>query len=71
MYMMAVRESSLPEDVRRDHRTVPEDLRKFKEAEDRGDLRTGVDAASHLRRIHAFFKLFSRGKLFGGNRHWD
>src|SRR6186713_1990295 len=43
---------------------------KFKEAEDRGDLRTGVDAALAFTAAYMqFFNYFLVEKLFGGNRH--
>ncbi|MEO8042281.1 MAG: TetR/AcrR family transcriptional regulator [Acidobacteriota bacterium] len=43
---------------------------KFKEAEERGDLRTGVDAALVFTAAYMqFFNYFLVEKLFGGNRH--
>ena len=43
---------------------------KFKEAEKRGDLRTGVDAGSVFTAAYMqFFNYFLVEKLFGGNRH--
>jgi AcrR family transcriptional regulator len=43
---------------------------KFKEAEARGDLRTGVDAALVFTAAYMqFFNYFLVEKLFGGNRH--
>ena len=43
---------------------------KFKEAEVRGDLRTGVDAALVFTAAYMqFFNYFLVEKLFGGNRH--
>lgn len=43
---------------------------KFKEAEARGDLRTGVDAAPVFTAAYMqFFNYFLVEKLFGGNRH--
>lgn len=43
---------------------------KFKEAEERGDLRTGVDAAPVFTAAYMqFFNYFLVEKLFGGNRH--
>jgi AcrR family transcriptional regulator len=44
--------------------------KKFAEAEERGDLRTGVDAASVFTAAYMqFFNYFLVEKLFGGNRH--
>ena len=44
--------------------------RKFKEAEARGDLRTGVDAAPVFTAAYMqFFNYFLVEKLFGGNQH--
>ena len=44
--------------------------KKFKEAEARGDLRTGVDAAPVFTAAYMqFFNYFLVEKLFGGNRH--
>lgn len=43
---------------------------KFKEAEKRGDLRTGVEAAPVFTAAYMqFFNYFLVEKLFGGNRH--
>ena len=43
---------------------------KFKEAEKRGDLRTGVEAGSVFTAAYMqFFNYFLVEKLFGGNRH--
>ena len=43
---------------------------KFKEAEARGDLRAGVDAATVFTAAYMqFFNYFLVEKLFGGNRH--
>jgi AcrR family transcriptional regulator len=43
---------------------------KFKEAEERGDLRTGVDAALVFTAAYMqFFNYFLVEKLFGGNQH--
>ena len=43
---------------------------KFKEAEDRGDLRLGVDAAPVFTAAYMqFFNYFLVEKLFGGNQH--
>jgi AcrR family transcriptional regulator len=43
---------------------------KFKEAEKRGDLRTGVDPGSVFTAAYMqFFNYFLVEKLFGGNRH--
>lgn len=43
---------------------------KFKEAEKRGDLRTGVDAGSVFTAAYMqFFNYFLVEKLFGGNKH--
>ena len=43
---------------------------KFKEAEKRGDLRTGVEAASVFTAAYMqFFNYFLVEKLFGGNEH--
>jgi AcrR family transcriptional regulator len=43
---------------------------KFVEAEERGDLRTGVDAAPVFTAAYMqFFNYFLVEKLFGGNRH--
>jgi AcrR family transcriptional regulator len=43
---------------------------KFKEAERRGDLRTGVEAGSVFTAAYMqFFNYFLVEKLFGGNRH--
>lgn len=43
---------------------------KFKEAEQRGDLRTGVEAAPVFTAAYMqFFNYFLVEKLFGGNRH--
>lgn len=45
-------------------------LEKFKEAEDRGDLRTGVDGAVVFTAAYMqFFNYFLVEKLFGGNAH--
>ena len=44
--------------------------KKFAEAEERGDLRTGVDAAPAFTAAYMqFFNYFLVEKLFGGNRH--
>jgi hypothetical protein len=44
--------------------------KKFDEAEARGDLRTGVDAAPVFTAAYMqFFNYFLVEKLFGGNRH--
>jgi AcrR family transcriptional regulator len=44
--------------------------KKFAEAEKRGDLRTGVDAAPAFTAAYMqFFNYFLVEKLFGGNRH--
>jgi AcrR family transcriptional regulator len=43
---------------------------KFREAEERGDLRTGVDAALVFTAAYMqFFNYFLVEKLFGGNKH--
>ena len=44
--------------------------KKFREAEERGDLRTGVDAAPVFTAAYMqFFNYFLVEKLFGGNQH--